>query len=561
MAMSAALLTMAADGAESRRKSSLPGLGFNKSKPIVDITLNNTPENCYVPSFTTLEKMEGTATIKTPIDVAFDSIHLTFQGSTTTYVEKLATSAPTNPKKTAFHVFLRLQQPLKEEDLPEDGILKAGTSYSFPFTFVVPERLLPQACAHAAQNHAVSEAHSSLPPSLGDPMMAGDGKSLLDDMAPDNVRVSYGLRVFALRKAKGRSKPTMLFDSIKKVRIVPATLEAPPVPVSNDNQDDYVLTTSKTIRKGVFKGKLGTLSALAAQPAPFFLKEPSSTSQCPVTTLAKVNLRFDPVEDTAKPPKLGSLVARIKAATFYGVIPEQTLPAGSHAFQFDTNRGLYVDTVSLSHRCLQSVSWDRHEPAIRRDSVMSKTQSTSSTSEGEEAGKKKKSKKVRQDPATLPFYTAEILLPLFLPQTKSFVPTFHSCLVSRIYMLDVSVTVHPAATASSNVSVSTTNFHLKIPVQIAAHGNAEARPVISEEEAASIARREADGYFEPRTISLPDSNPQSPPALEHLVRGARGSIFTPRWGSASGTESGDDGADGPLPPRYTGMSQSAMVIA
>ena len=560
--MSAALLTVAADGAEARRRSTLMGFGgISKSKPIVDITLNNTPESCFVPSFTTLERMEGVATIRSPVDIAFDSIHLTFQGNVKTYVEKLATSAPTNPKKSAFHTFLRLQQPLKDEDLPEDMVLKAEVTYSLPFTFVVPEHLLPQACTHPTQNPTVNEAHGVLPPSLGDPMMAGDGKSLLDDMTPDNVRVSYGLRVFALKKLEGRSKPAMLFDSIKKVKIVPAVPEAPPVEVSGDCDHDYILSTTKTIRKGVFKGKLGTLTVDAAQPPPFSLREPSSTLQCPVSTLATVNVRFEPAEQSSKPPKLGSLISRLKVATFYGAVPMESIPSRSHAFQFDSSRGFYVDTIPLSQRCVQSASWTKHEASERRDSVVSKTNSSSSMSDAAEASKKKKSKKDKPDPKTLPFYTADILLPLSLPATKSFVPTFHSCLVSRIYLLDAVLSMHPPASGPASMPSSATTFHLKLPIQVAAHGNANARPVISEEEAASIARREADGFFEPRTISPPLANPtpEIPPPVD-VLRGARGSIFTPRWGSVTGTDSEGGGNDSTLPPRYTGLGMRPGMV-
>ena len=562
MAMSAALLTMAADSADARRRSSLSALpGINRPKQIVDVKLTNPQSNCFVPSFTTLEKIEGVATITCPSDTTFDSLHVTFQGNVKVYVEKLATSAPTNPRRSAFHTFLRLQQPLTDDQLPEDSVLKAGVTYTFPFTFVVPDRLLPQACAHPTQNATINEEHLNLPPTLGDPMMAGDGKSLLDDMTPDNVRVCYGIRVFALRKAEGQSRPKMLFDSIKKIKIVPAVPEAPPVQVPDDCPDDYVLSTSKNIKKGMFKGKSGIMTVEAVQPAPFFLNSPSSSEQCPPSAMATVHVRFEPTEANSKPPKLGSLICRLKVATFYGAIPSDSLPTRSHAFQYDSNRGVYVDTIPLSSRCIGGVQWTRNEASARRDSVMSKTQSTSSMSDTAEVGKDKKNKKDRPDPATLPFYTASVLLPLSLPPTRSFVPTFHSCLLSRIYLLDVVLSVHPGTNSTSSVTVSTTHFHLKVPIQIAARGNADARPVISDEEAASIARREADGYFEPRTIRAPEQVPreQTPPI--DLSRGARGSIFTPRWGSVDGTDSGGEtGSEGPLPPRYTGHVRPGLVM-
>lgn len=342
------MLTMAADNVDSRRRASLAML--SKNKPVVDIQLDDVQEDTCVPSFTTLEQIKGVATILSPVDTPYDGLHVTFQGSARTYVEKLATSAPTSPKRSAFHTFLRLSQPLNEEDLPDDKVLKADVSYRLSFTFVVPERLLPQACSHPTQHTSINEAHLALPPSLGDPMMAGDGKHLLDDMAPDNMRVSYGLRVFALKKMDESARPKMMFDSIKKVRIVPAVLEAPPLRVLDNRDDDYILSCTKTIKKGVFKGKLGSLTVNAAQPSPFFLRKPSSTDHSPVSAMANVNVRFEPAENSSKPPKLDTLICRLKVATFYGSKPMEVIPTRAHAFQYDSSRGIYVDTVPLSHR-------------------------------------------------------------------------------------------------------------------------------------------------------------------------------------------------------------------
>ena len=65
-------------------------------------------------------------------------------------------------------------------------------------------------------------------------------------------------------------------------------------------------------------------------------------------------------------------------------------------------------------------------------------------------------------------------------------------------------------------------LHNRIPVQVSSEGNANAQPVISAEEANAIASREANSYFNPRSVAPPSSEyveraqlsqPGTPPSL------------------------------------------------
>ena len=528
-----------------RRPSLVPSFSLHKSKPQVDIILNEEQKDCFVPSYTTLEPISGHAVVTCTVDTPFNSVHITFQGTVRTFVEKLATSTPVNPRSSAFHTFLRLTQPIDDSEIPEGHILKAGITYKFSFTFVVPESLLPQACTHHITDHSVTEAHLSLPPSLGDPMMAGDGKTLLDDMSPDNARVSYAIRVLVLKKTKENEKPVMLSDIQKKIRILPAVLEAPPLDALEGNDDDYVLSATKSIRKGLFAAKSGYLAVEAIQPLPFYLPHPTKQDPCPPTTMATLELRFESLEANVKPPKLSMLNSRLKIVTFYSSVPLRSIPVKSNTFHYEGNRGIYVDTVSLASRCVEGVQWTKDDAPIRRDSAICLSRMATA------ASNKKVDKKQRAPtpPPDAPTYAASILIPLTLPKRKSFIPTFHSCLVSRIYLLDIVLTVSSGATGS--------NMHLKIPIQIASIGNPDARPQISPEEAAAIARREADGIFMPRSIYTGISPPESDAEQQDIQRsqipmemphGARGSVFRARVGST--VEVMSDG-EYDEPPSYT----------
>ncbi|MCJ1374016.1 hypothetical protein MMC20_005246 [Loxospora ochrophaea] len=476
-----------------------------KSKPIIDISLNDQQRGVFVPSYTTLDKIDGHITIRAPNDTPFQNILVAFQGTCNTYVEKIASTATSNSKSrtTAFHKFLSLIQPIDGSIVPPNRILKAGETYKIPFNFVVPENLLPQSCTHSVENGQIHQAHLELPPSLGDPMLASDsdGKTLLDDLAPDMVHISYALRVMVTSpQDANHSKKTPIVDSLKKIRIIPAVDEWPPLSVSGGKVDDYTLRTEKDLRKGFLKGKLGRLVIEAQQPKSLRIPPPRSDNSCPITTMATVNVRFDPAEETAQPPRLGRLINKLKIATFYASAPVREFPKKTNTFLFDNNRGLYADSMALSSRCVEAVSWEAHDPANPspprwQDHIFSastvpppETPAPSSAYNGKT------------------FYTAKVLVPIHLPRTKTFVPTFHSCLVSRIYALDMSLSVHTP-------SVSATTLHLKIPLQISSERNPDAQPMISEQEAQAMADRDVDLYLAPRSLSMP-----APEYAPHLVR-------------------------------------------
>ncbi|MCJ1323224.1 hypothetical protein MMC15_008578 [Xylographa vitiligo] len=482
-----------------RRRSSILGLSLDKTvKPKIDITLNGPQEENVVPSFTTLDKIEGTVSISAPVDLNFDDIHITFQGATRTYVEKVSSTHAVFDRSKAYHSFLRLSQPIKEADYPENNVLKAGATYTYPFTFVVPEKLLPQSCTHSKDTERVLEAHLQLPPSLGDSMFGPD-KTLLEDLAPEMSVVSYAIRVIILRRRRDADgKLSILLDSMKKLRIIPAVDELPALPLSGTVSDDYTIRQEKDLKKGMFKGKLGRLTVESSQPSSLRLPYcRSDLSAAHVTTMAVVNLRFDPSDDSAKPPRLGNLVNKLKVVTFFAAIPAIDFPSRANSYIYDSQRGVFVENINLSSRNVESVQWVQHKTLERHDSAISISDNLPSAS------------------ASPTFYTAQILVPVDLPTScKTFVPTFHSCLISRVYSLSLTLSVNvPGA------RVSATTMHLKIPLQVSAEGNPDARPTISDEEMQAIAARNVDDELAPRSVA-----PPSPEYIEHAHLDRSGSV-------------------------------------
>jgi hypothetical protein len=67
------------------------------------------------------------------------------------------------------HCFLRVKHPGFGADLPGSKILKAGETNVFPFSFIVPTQLPPQACPHDDSSQTIRNHHMMLPPSIGAP--------------------------------------------------------------------------------------------------------------------------------------------------------------------------------------------------------------------------------------------------------------------------------------------------------------------------------------------------------------------------------------------------------
>lgn len=499
--------------------STFKNLG-SKSKPVISITLNDDQQHAFVPSYTSSDEIRGVVSITTSCDTTFDEVYITFEGATRTFVEKIATTAPTSGRTEAFQNFLRLVQPMDDATFPEPRIAKAGQTYRFPFTFVVPEQLLPQTCSHPVGNDSVRDAHLNLPPSLGDPLLATVGKTLMDDMAPDMGVIAYSVKCRITNGRGSSGKHVIIAEHTKKLRVIPQVDESPPLSVLGGLQDDYKLRKEKDIKKGVFKGKLGRLTIESDQPKSLRLPSINSKSTCPVTTMATVYIRFDPADEKIQPPRLTSLTSKLKVATFFGSIPMREIPTKSTDFHYSNTKGIFVETLNLSSRCIASAQWEHHKNDIpmRRDSAFS-TISNLNIPEPSSSYTGKS------------FYTSKILVPITLPVTsKLFVPTFHSCLVSRIYALDLHLTVNtPGATATA------TTLHLKLPIQVSA-GNPSRRPSIAEQEAeaeAAAAASDTLDFFHPRSLA--------PPSPEYTERAQLASIIP----SAS--------------PEYTERSQSVSL--
>lgn len=335
--------------------------------------------------------------------------------------------------------------------------------------------------------------HLLLPPSLGDPEVAGAGKSLLDDMAPEMSRISYAIVV----RVQQSKIPTIMAEKYRKIRVMPATEELPPVDV--DGQDsEYCLRREKALKKhGLLGTKLGRVVGEAMQPASLSLPPPNVdlAETCSVSTMATVMLRFDPTEDTQPPPRLGTLASKLSVSTYFASEPLRDFPCKAKML-YDSRQGVVMDSLHLSSRTMESVHWERHDGTAAVEEIVSRRGSTLSM-----AGTTACPQPTKNYKLGTPFYTAQLLIPVNLPKNKCFVPTFYSCLISRTYTLELSLSM---SMRSGGPGLSTT-VDLKLPVQISSQASGESRErqaSIEQETEASV-----DAFFTPRnTISWPPAS-------------------------------------------------------
>ncbi|KAI7278392.1 hypothetical protein KC345_g5985 [Hortaea werneckii] len=459
--------------------------------------------------FTTLDKIEGVASVTATADTYFDDVEIEFVGTARTFLERLTTAAAASGRSEAFHQFLKLTQPGLEDHYPEANILKAGQTYDFPFVFGVPQQLLPRICQHKVQSPSVRDAHLQLPPTFGDKDFT-DQPGELNDMAPDMASVRYGVfaKVSKVKSTDDGASRVSLASRAKKLRISPAVDEEPPLDAGGKDSE-YVMRKEKMMRKGMLKGKLGTLVMEASQPPSLRMKPNSNhDSESRTTTMATVMLRFDPADENAQPPRLNCMNSKLKVVTFFASSARQSFPT-KNASSLDLSQGIHTEQLQLSSRCMANVEWTKHQaekpassPTARRDSA------TSFSGVGIDPNTPQPSEHYKGKT----YYTARLLVPLTLPNHKAFVPTFHSCLVSRQYALKLDLSI-------SGTGGIAPSLDLKLPIQISQAGRqdnhsperpAGAPPAISPEEEAAESESIYD-FFEPRAVGPPAFSSASGP--------------------------------------------------
>lgn len=486
-----------AGGAHKPNMPKLKGL-VNSTKPEINIHLKSRRK-----VYSTMDKIEGTVTIKPVVDIEFDDVEIDFIGTSRTFVERYTTAAAISGRSEAYHNFLRLSQPELHSFYTEDRAertLKAGKTYEYDFLFKVPKRLLDRVCKHKVNNQTVKDAHYQLPPSMGDQELSSrDGT--LDDMAPEMASVRYGIFVRVIKLEGADKRSTHVAAKARRIRVVPAVEEAPPLDVKGMLEDnvktDYCVRKEKKLKKNLLLGNLGTLVMEAAQPESARLPAVNAElGHSSVTTTAIVMLRFEPAKGVKAPPRFDKLTSKLKTRTFYATNARQDLPKKADS-EFDASKSVHGHTHDLINHAMGNFQWRVEDPSKRSPSPARRDSTVSVEEKRWIPGPSS-----TYTPGTA-FWTARLPMPITLPNKKhSFVPTFHSCLISRTYTLALSLSLQTAGLGGS--------IDLRVPMQISA-----APPINNNDEAArrreSVASAQLNtdveddmhSFFAPRSLIHP----------------------------------------------------------
>ncbi|ELQ39989.1 arrestin [Pyricularia oryzae Y34] len=401
--------------------------------------------------YNTGSPIQGELVIKTQRDTPFDSVQILLLGLTRTKFEDVG-----SPHVTT-NTLLRLEMPVPESTYPTPRILEAGRTYKIPFNFVVPSHLTLNACEHRVEaNH-----------------------------------VEYLIKARVLRHADVDDNIRALVAR-EQIKILPTFLEQPPLNAEH-LANFYRLSKSKTLRKNLLSHKIGSITASAKQPNAIFLyPDALGTTE----TVVNVKLVFEPATADAIPPQVTGVSGKILAHTFYSSGAMTNLPdrIPELSRRFLTNRQLsYTATVPLfSDRTQFKTSWTAQlRNTERRDSGYSSSDLQDS--------------KAQERFASPIYHSSEVPVPIRLPSAgsargggKTFIPSFASCITSRTYSLQISLTVGGSNSGSTTLALS-------LPLQIAAIAGVESpRPEVLPDFETAMEDAEVESMLRPRAMTLPD---------------------------------------------------------
>lgn len=403
---------------------------FNKS----DITISL--KNHYKSkTYTSSSAIEGEVIISSQRSIPFETIEIVLLGSSHTRTEGY--SAP----HESSHTFLKLTMPVADAQYPVPRTLEMGSPLRIPFTFVLPNFLTLSACNHVVASDRVREEHLCLPPSMGS---WARGNWEKDDLAPRMAEIGYAIKARVWKAAEDRKRPVKLMEAVHSIQVLPEFAEQAPLNVT-PHDDLYNVSKTKTLRKNLLSSKMGRLTVSGQQPRAVIMHPDGRVS---ADSVAQLDLAFEPLTADARPPKVTGVSTKITAHTFYAAGPIGSLPNAGNWFldgKLD-RRGVYSTSVTLpAQPAPGNLTWTMTPAYRRRDSGYG-----SAGSEDDYGSNRPKQR-----------HTATVLVPITLPTAKrTFVPSFHSCILSRVYSLHVSLSVATSGGTSTTVAV-------ELPLQVA----------------------------------------------------------------------------------------------
>ncbi|KAF9891330.1 hypothetical protein FE257_004185 [Aspergillus nanangensis] len=340
----------------------------------------------YKENYTTWDQIEGTVAVTADTKTAFGDVDITLEGLSRVAQLQPITTSSRGLKPS--HTFLKLHQPMDSTKYPTSRTLVPGELYTFPFTFVIPAELPLGSCLHGASDPSIQQTHSQLPPTV-----------CLETLSQELCRISYLIRVAITPQGTGK-KREVLATSTRSLHVVPTTWGGQDY--SNRPQDHPRLRclADEELKSDWKAVALGRFAVIGHSPASFLC--PSTKIQHNSVTF---QLRFDPVGDI-HPPRLRTLHSSLMASTTLTTSPKTYLLSPTNMPTNTPGCGEHVTAISFPSVDISSTRWIKH---------------VSTSTRGLEAAEV--------------YYTASMTVPIHLPKNGGLLPTFHSCLVSRTYLL------------------------------------------------------------------------------------------------------------------------------
>ncbi|KAJ1331864.1 Bul1 C terminus [Microdochium nivale] len=441
------------------------------SRPTMDVHIDNHYANKV---YSTAALVAGHVSITCSADTPFHRVHILLLGTARSRIDGVSIPQITE------HTFLKLEMPISSASYPVPRVLEAGTTYNIPFHFVIPQALTTSACNHRVASCAVQDHHTRLPPSMG----AWDR----DDLAPTMAQVEYAVRARLLRDDPSQTK---VFEVAHPINVLPQTFEDAPLSIAPTDAI-YAMSKTKTLRKNILSAKSGKVTVSATQPPAAMV---SADGRSATDTSVCVDLQFEPATAGAVPPKVAVTAAKITAYSYWSASGVPTMPNMGDGMRTPSDgQGSYPCTANLVATTVHEKSWKQQfRQLARRDSGYG-----SETASEADNARPSASENIKTPPM---YHSTRVQVPVKLPMDKKMmIPTFHSCIMSRVYVLNINVTI----TSGAGATVNTT---LAVPLQVGVmapvndQATADASGLPSFEAATQDAQ--VDEFLRPRVITMP----------------------------------------------------------
>ncbi|KAJ5462171.1 hypothetical protein N7530_010376 [Penicillium desertorum] len=272
-----------------------------------------------------------------------------------------------------------------------------------------------------------------------------ENHSKLEDLSSTRFGIGYSIQASLSNKIEEDKEPCQPGKSAElAVRILPGVKEKSRVSTFDD--PPVYTKKSQTVKTIFNHNTKGTLYVEALEPQPIHLSAAHHDEIKCSTTVLEMVLWFVSVNN--EPPPLRSVSKKVVAHTTARSVPFRPSPSAPVC---QSGEATHSSTVQLGDLDFSSVRWKECPLTDYFEKISNEERS------------EVHARTVTSTPKRL--YRASVIVPISLPTSKTFVPTFESCLLSRSYVLGVTLLFGSIGKALKFPSVK-----LKVPLRIAGLG-------------------------------------------------------------------------------------------